>query len=470
MPFDPEKFKALKQGFDPAKLAAAKGQLPPQDEKGNYVVQGPPNEPGLEQVVPITDPLKMGLQNLKDKSEAARMSPGGVPRPLGPLMKVGEAGLGLAQGLTPSTNTEVGATMAAGPIASEVSAVAKKALPAVGQFAAEAAGVWTGRDPEAIKALFKNPEIWSKVKNSLAEYDQLHTVNAIEDSVKQMGKKFRSIQDALAGFPGTRTAGQASSVNLKPALTSVMRDLERSGHALPAELTGYTSKIKVPRLDPSSSDYQAVTKFIGKVQKASKEGADFGEVLNLKRQLDDAVDYGIEGSQGIQKVGSEANRALKLLRSRVNLQLRAALPAEKRGEWDAANSTYAASRTALDQLRKEVVSATPHQTLARVMREMKAGRSEMSVMGRASKIGEGAMQALQDVHDRAVASQFHRLLDGSAGAAAAATTSSPRAAGFMAARSGMEAKQFEELARHALAAPQVLAAKLASHLDRKTVE
>jgi hypothetical protein len=334
-------------------------------------------------------------------------------------------------------------------------------------------GTWTGRSPEAVKELIgsRGSEVWKMVSQKLSDFEQATLTTHIENSLSEVGKKFHAVQDALAGFPGTRAAGQAAQINLKPALVSTMRDMERNGHILPEALTGYASRLKESGIKQGTPDYNTVVEFLGQVKKASAEGRDFGEVLNIKRNLDDAIDYGIPGQGGLQKIGNKANSALQFLRDRLNLQLRAALPSDKRAEWDAVNSSYSKARKAYDEIRKEVIKSDPQATMARVLRELKSGRSEKSIGGRASQIGEEAQRALQEVHDRVVASQFRDFISGRAsGLEAVVTTAPPRLVGKAAVTGGQLARAGQNMAALVLAHPQATRSAIESILNNAEKE
>lgn len=456
--FDPAKLEALKASpqFDPAKLEAVGAPAQAQNNQGQMVA-------GMAKTVgnvlqPIADASKSASEYLGDKAgqTAEILGKAGVPSPISAAVAMPAA---ITSELLPKDKT--GVALSAIPT-DEIGAMAGKALEPLAQGTkdvfSQILGTWTGRSPEAVKELIgpRGSEVWKLVSQKLSDFEQANVVTSIENSLSQVGKKFHAVQDALAGFPGTRAEGQASLINLKPALAATVRNMEQNGHILPEALTGYASKLKESGIKQGTPDYNTVMEFMGQVKKASAEGRNFGEVLNIKRNLDDAIDYGIQGQGGLQRIGNKANNALQFLRDRLNLQMRAALPAPQRAEWDAVNSSYSKARTAYDEIRKEVIKSDPQATLSRVLRELKSGRAEKSLSGRASQIGEEAQQALQNVHDRVVASQFRDFISGRAsGLEALVTTAPPRAVGKAAVMGGDLARAGTNMASLVLAHPQV---------------
>lgn len=435
--------------------------------KPGYV--GPPNDPGLEQRVPFTDPINLALGGLADKSAATR---GAAPAPVSAAMRVGELGLRGLQGFFPASAGEVGATMAAGPVgqlgADVAKTVAKPVLKTTGDVLAELAATWTGRSPEAFKALFKDPAIMAKVTEHVGQAEQAKFVDAVDKSLAKLGDKYRAVQDSVAGFPLSGATGLAPGakppqVNLSAPGESMARELVAMGHRVPKRLSGYAAAPEgVFAVD--SPEYRSVTGWLQKLQ--AKPTRDFGEALNLRRQLDQEINYGPAGGQGI-RLNDQANAVLKSMRRKVDEALKLALPPAKRAEWEEANRVYAAAAQAKAQLKRQVAGETPEQTAMRVLRQLKTGRADENLTGKAVKLGDDAVQALDEIHDRVVARQFKEYVSGHGGGALGVlTTTSPRLLGHVTALAGRATPQLEQAARAALAHPQALATTLAGLIQK----
>lgn len=442
--------------------ARSRGLIPGASDAPRVVP--PPNEPGLEERIPFTDPINLSLGALADKSAATRAA--GVPAPIGAAMRVGEIGLRGLQGFFPSSPTEVGGAIAAGPAASlgadTVRSVGKPLLKTTGDVLAELAATWTGRSPEAFKEVFKNPEIMKKVSEQVGQSEQAKFVDAVEKSLARMGEKFRAVQDSIAGFPtlgdkGLEVVANAPQVDLQTPAKQLAKELVVAGHHIPEELSGF-APINEGFFEAGSPEHQSITKWLAKLQ--SKPTRDFGEALNLKRQLDQEINYGPAGGQGI-RLNDQAQKVLRDMRKKVDEALKMALPAAKRAEWEEANRVYASAAQAKAELKRQVVGETPEQTTMRVLRQLKTGRNEENLTGKAVRLGDDAVKALDEIHDRVVARQFKEYVHGHGGGALGIlTTTSPRLLGQVAALSGQGYPHLEQIARSALAHPKTLAIAL----------
>lgn len=483
--------EAEKRGILPAEkqplLAEARrrGLVPGGASTGPKEYQGqpaghPPNEPGLEERVPFTDPANVELEALGNK---AREATAGSSLPVRMAGKAAGFAADVARGtVAPSAPAEVGA-MVGSPALAEVAEtgmkIAKPVLKGIGNFTAETVGRLIGRDPEAVKELFKNPAILLKSKDAIGQWEQSRVVDAIQDSLQAAGQRFEKVQDHFANFVKDPRGASAPKVDLGRVFKGATEEMKAAGHRLPKALGGGGPQI--PRLDPASPEYKAIVQRLAKYEKL--QFTDFGSALNERRQLDRLIDYGVEGSQGVQRVSSEGQRVLKGLRAKISDAIRESLPASKRKSWDTANASYAQARQALDQLRKEVVGPTPAATASRVLRELRAGRAESSVVGRARLIGSKAARELQDLQDRLVSSQFRDWVGnrygtgagaaigahfgGIVGGAAGAAATSPRVMGALTAATGLGAEGASRVYAKLLSQPNVLASTLQKTMMRE---
>lgn len=372
--------------------------------------------------------------------------------------------------LLPKNLGDLAAMVTAEPLAKGAVMVGKPFIRGTGEVLAEIAAKISGANKEAVKAVFKNPKIAAKFGDLLGQWDQANLVEAVQGNLKKVGGRFKAVQDALAGFAAADRK-MLPRVNLEPALDATVQHMVDTGHRVPSRFTGITPKLGVGRLAEDSPDYTLLIKQLANLQK--NKTLDFGEALNMRRQLDELIDFGQPGTSGMQKVGSEANRILKKMRDEVNVRLRESIPTKKRGMWDAANKAYSDARTAYDELKRQVVGTTPQITIQRIMRQVRSGRVEEGLEDRAAKIGKAAEKALMDIHDRVVAGQFHDFVRGGVatpaaagwvglhfgglpGAVAGVVGSSPRMIGYGTAAAGGAAHATEALARQMLAHPAIL--------------
>lgn len=410
----------------------------PQTAPPGTPIAHPPNEPGLEERIPFTDPLNTQLGGLADAARGAvKESGSAIVRGAG---AVAGAGLDAAKSIiAPSSPAEVGAAIGGPAVVEGVKgalSAAKPALSFTGNLLADLAGWWTGKHPDYIKTVFQNPAIAKQFGDAVGSDIQAHVVSKIEAGKKALGDQFKSIQDEIAKF-GADSTGKAVAVDSKSAMREVAASLESAGHKIPESVGGNNIPLKVPRLDPGSSEYNTILDFMGKMKKK----LDFGEALNLRRQMDDAINYGVPGNQGLAKTSGELNRALRSMRQSLDNKMAEALPAEQKGAWNAANKAYADGAKAFDQLSNEVVGKTPSQTALKVARAMRSGRVD-EVLNPGEKLGKAAEAALEELRKTVVAGQFERWAHGAN--ASSFLPSSPRMIGYTTAGAGALAKVVEQ--------------------------
>jgi len=163
---------------------------------------------------------------------------------------------------------------------------------------------------------------------------------------------------------------------------------------------------KVGRLPVVSPEYKFLIEKMSFLKENPTLG--FGDVLNMRRQLDDAISYGLEGSNGMQPVSGAAQSVLKVMRKNLNEQLKSSIPKEVRPQWDAANKAYSEASAAYAELRKQVIGQTPKQTERKLLQMVQEGRYDDEVLSRANALGEKAAKALDDVRDHLAAKEFQR--------------------------------------------------------------
>lgn len=390
----------------------------------------------------------------------------GIPAPLAaaaglPGAIAGESIRSVAAAV-PTTVGDAALLGLAGPVM-EGTAVAAKAIGGpvmrgAGRILADVVGELAGKDPEAVKAIFKNPKaMWKQVNQLFGQKQQAATVSAIEDGLSARGAQFKELEQSFTGFLEIPGAKPVPKVSLTPVLKDITNEMRIRGHRIPADITG-KSPLGIGRLPEDGAESKMIMARLKQLKDNPELG--FGEALNLRRQLDDTISYGIEGSNGLQPISGEANRVLKLMRRRINSSIRSAVPAEVRPLWDKANFEYSKASEAYAELKKHVIRQSPGETEARLLKFIREGRYDDEVSNRAAKLGEKAAGALDAIRDRISAHQFKRWL-GTAGTKPGALgiiPTSPRALGYGAAGAGLVVDSAEALARAVSTNPRLLAA------------
>ena len=212
---------------------------------------------------------------------------------------------------------------------------------------------------------------------------------------------------------------------------------------------------KVGRLPATSPEYKFLVEKLSFLHKNPRLG--FGDVLNMRRQLDDAISYGVEGSNGLQPVSGAAQGVLKVMRRDLNEQLRSAVPKDIRPQWDAANKAYSEASAAYAELRKQVVGTTPRQTERKLMQMIQEGRYDDEVLGRAEKLGEKAARELDTVRDHVAAREFQRWAKAGIGAGTPlGIPTSPRIVGIGASAAGAAGKAVGAVTQPLSQQPKIL--------------
>jgi hypothetical protein len=463
-------------------MALAKTMTP-----AEYDAAGQPNsprEPGLEEV-PITALLGLAADALADKANAARNSlpaattaAGSIARRAGQgVLGLGELGLRTAGAMVPKTKGDVAGLIASGPVGNVAAEAAPgfmkyggKAAAVTGDWMADLAGAWTGKDPEYIKAVFQKPEIMKKVGEAIGLDIQKSATEAIAIGRKALGDQVGAAEDGIAMFGKTATAGNSPMVDLKTPLKDVVKTMESRGHYVPKELGGRAVPMKKYALDPMSEDYRTVAGYLKDLNK----DMDFGEALNLKRELDGVINYGKKGTNGLQPVTGPANAILKDIRAQVkNAMTKSLTDPQTKAHWLEVNKAAEEGYRAFDSLHSQVIGSQPYQTAQRIARNIKNQSVEEQVLGPAAKLSKKAEDAVMDIRDRVVAAQFKRRFTGVN--ASNLIPSSPRAIGNIAALLGRGVEPangaMTALAHFAISHPNVtgntLSQMLVKEMDRK---
>lgn len=328
----------------------------------------------------------------------------GVPR----IGKAVEAGGKFTAGMIPARMKDALFVAMAGPALEAASAIGKPVARFGGDILADIAGQVAGRSPEALKVIFKKPgALWKKANEVFSLVHQERLVKNIERAMGERGAQFKELENVLTGFSegAVKSKGRAAVVNTDSVIADVSKEMMRSGFQLPKGIApkGYVQP-RIGRVDVMSPEYKAIIEKM-KVLRDTKNMT-FGEGLNLRRQLDDMISYGVEGSNGLQPVTSSSQRILHSMRQRINTQLRESVPADLRPAWIKANAEYRRASEAFRELQKQVVKGEPGTTENKLLQLLREGRYDSQVMNRANRINERAAKAFDDMKDHIAARQF----------------------------------------------------------------
>ncbi len=422
--FDPMKLAAAKEvDFDPAKLAAAKTAVPETPQTTFGAAKQAAGE-ALDTPIPGAPHLLKAQQGLETASDTAGKfySDLGYPK----TGKAVQTGGRFLAGMIPARMKDALFIAAAGPAleaagiagkaalsteAGQAAAgAAKTAVKAGGDILADVAGMVAGKDPEVIKTLVKSPgAVWKKATELFSMKHQENLEASLHEGMQKIGDKFGAIEDQFAGYHGTPTAGTAPKVDLSGVFKGKTDEMLARGHRLPKEMTGIKPTVEIGRISTADPEYRTILDHLKTLKDNPK--LDFGEALNLRRNIDRTIDYGVEGATGVQELSGEAQRVLKGLREGINKELRASLPADIRPKWDEVNKAYSEGRGAFAELRKQIVKQSPGQTENKLIQLIKEGRYDDEITRRAEKLGEKTLKAFDDVKDHVAARSVKRWVE-----------------------------------------------------------
>lgn len=324
--------------------------------------------------------------------------------------KAVHAGGRFVAGMIPARMKDALFVAMAGPALEGAAAVGRPIARAGGNLLADVAGAVAGKQPEVVKELFKRPgAMWRKAAEIFGHEHQKALVRSVDEGLASKGAKFREIEESLSGFV-VGSAGKAPKVQMQAVLDDVQKEMLARGHHLPKNITGKAPSVKVGRIAPGTSEYGAIIEKLVLLKKNPK--LNFGDALNLRRQLDDAINYGIEGSNGLQPISTEGQRILSLMRRRINTQLREAVPQNVRGDWDKANFAYSRAAKAYGELKRHVIGNQPRQTEAKLFQMLREGRYDDEVVRRVDRLGEATAKVFDELRDQLAAKEFQRWASG----------------------------------------------------------
>lgn len=351
--------------------------------------------PGVGQAI---GPAKEAMG--KELSEAAKYYfEAGVPT----IGKAVEAGGKFVIGAVPDRMKDALFVALAGPALKAAAIVGKPVARAGGNIIADIAGQIAGKHPEAVKAIYKKPgALWKKATELFGMKNQELLLQKISEGKAARGEQFHALEEVLTGF-GSKSGGKASRADMRPVFKEVVREMERGGYHVPKSITG-KNPIAIGRLPGESIEAKEIFAKLDTLNK--NPNLEFGQALNLRRQIDRLINYGIEGKNGLQPTSTDANRILKLMRRRINTQMRGAVPKELRADWDRANFVYSQANKAYAELQKQVIRGDPGGTQKKLLQLLKDGRYDDEVLSRAEKLGEQTAKALEDVRDHIAAREF----------------------------------------------------------------
>lgn len=416
----------------------------------------------------IGNDIQQGMDFIK-KSVPSYL--GGIPvagKVLGPVSN-------MAAGMIPESPGGAAAQYLGGKLIGAAMPMAKKAVsyPAgwVGAKLADIVGGISGKDPEAIKVLAQNPTaMWKKATEIFSRAHQEGAINAIESDFAKHGKAIESLEDALTGNFGTSSYGKAPDVMLRGVFETSKFDAAKGGFHLPESIA---ENIKTSGSSGVGAESPGYRLYIQKMaQLKNNPRMSFGEALGIKRELQRAVDYGIEGANGLQAITDKSEIPIRNLANGLNKELKNSIndPSLKQA-WIAKNNTYADVSAAREELRKQVMGTSARSTERKLVQLLKEGRYDDEVMARAQVMGSKTASALDDIKDHIAARQFHSIsgsyrqgggaaagafLGGVPGAAIGSLATSPMAVGYGASGVGGAANMASLMADQAAKFPHIV--------------
>ncbi len=181
------------------------------------------------------------------------------------------------------------------------------------------------------------------------------------------------------------------------------------GHRLPKDISGIKPTTMVGRIASDDPEYGAIMDKLNVLKKNPQ--MNFGEALNFRRQIDQSIEYGVEGSNGMKPLSGEAQRVLKGIRKGVSSSLRDSLPNEVKPEWDSVNKSYQEGTAAFNELRKQIIRQSPGQTENKLLQLVKEGRYDDEVTRRAQALGDKVIKSLDDARDHVAARSVKRWVE-----------------------------------------------------------
>lgn len=437
------------------------GQPPASNEPG-LIDEGPPGmAPMFAAAESANNAIRGAGQKLEDVNGPAALA----AYPAGMAVK--------AAGNIIPENFGQGALMYAmgGPVGEGVGAAAGKVwdkvgaplMKAGGNILADVVGELAGKDPESVKVLYNNPKaMWRKATEIFGRKDQEKTIQALESDFAAKGEQFRAIEDSLSGNFGTPSYGKATEVITRPAFDDVKFQMAKEGFRLPSDIAEGIKPVKIGKIAEDATEYKFLVKQM--VELKNNPRLEFGEAVRMKQNLDKAIDYGLDGANGIQPVSEDASRLLRSMRKALNKEVRASLDPKRRVVWDKVNAEYGLASQSRAELRKQVMGQNARLTEKKLHQLLKEGRYDDEVMDRARDLGAKAAARLDDVRDHIAARQFKSW--GHAPSASGFLPTSPKAIGYGVSAAGAASQTAQALARTLHNSPLVAHGLIAHALTR----
>lgn len=454
--------------------ATPAGQRPiyqPQTEIG----KGAAAMEALKSPIPIVAPAANFLENTVPQalnSGADAMSKMGSPG-IGQAMQGAGSTIKFAAGAIPTTLGGGMAQAAAGPLLEGAGALAGKAGPYVrpiadkfGGILADVIGALSSKDPEAIKVLANNPKaMWQKASEIFGRAHMENVIGTIEKDFKAHGTALEAIEDTLSGNFGTPSYGKAPEVMARGAFDNTKFKMAKEGFRLPEFLGEGVKSPVISKIPQDSPEYKFLVETLRDINDNPRMS--FGDALRMKRNIYKAVDYGLEGANGLQPVSEDASRILKGLGKDLNKSLISSIPdtAQKQA-WTRVNAEYEAASMARAELKKQVMGQSARLTEKKLTQLLREGRYDDEVMDRGAAIGAKTTARLDELRDHVAAQQFKRWGKGPS-VAEGLMPSSPRLVGYGASAVGTGPDALAGIMRFVQNNPKVMNALSQALLEKQ---
>ena len=425
-------------------------------------------------MAPLTPENMMGMRGsaMEGIAKFAReTAPEAIAKGVGVGMGMPKAGAtmaGLAQAgaqMVPLTPLEAGAQMFGGPALKAAGKLAKPVGKVTGDILAELVAHVSSSTPEAVKIVFQKPGVMKKFRQLIGEAEQSNLVKVIGDHISNLGSKIRDFEREFSA-PLLAEGAHAVKVGTGEVADRISSILTDAGYSIPKEISGKEARL-IDRI-ANVKEREELAGFLRVMKENPNMG--WGDALNLKRQVDDAINYARHG--GLSPRGDSAQHALKVIRSEVSEALASALPKEKQSSWKEANLAYHEALKAFEDMGKNAVGTGPEKTASKLLNRLKKGYQDIGINQKAAKIGEGAAKAIQDLQEQVAAGTFKKYVSGwGHGGFAQVLPTSPAAMGGLTALAGLGSQAAAGTARalqsNPIALRIALQLELAKHGEQK---
>lgn len=371
-----------------------------------------PGAYNLDAPIPgIGDALMGARTGLEKASEFAGKfyAEQGLPK----LGKFSELGGKFTAGMIPAQMKDALLMAITGPLLAEAATVGKAAVGSRPIMAArdavvDVAAMVFNKSPEVIQAIYNKPgAMWKAATKAFSLKHQERLINVIDQGLSKAGSKIGELEEAFSGFFGTGgAAGKSPDVMLRGTFDKTKFEMLKKGYRLPDDIAQGLPMPKLGKLPESATESKYLVETLTALKNSPRMS--WGEALNLKRQINKSITYGIEGSTGLQPVGTDANRILKGLVTDLDDQLAQALPKDVRPQWKEANKLYSEARDAYSELKKQVVMGRHTGTENQLKAALTRGEYDDAVLRRAEKLGSRAEKMFNALRDRLAAQEFKK--------------------------------------------------------------